>query len=84
MEEPLGNGCSAHNDCFTCPFSVCRYEMDPGQLRREIKQVEMRVIAAQVGLLVSTGIGRQEAVEQVAQGLGYTPRTVYRHLSRVA
>ena len=83
MEEIFDNGCSAHPDCFTCPFSVCRHEMAPGQLAREIKRIEARATNQKVEELMATGMTRGQAIEAVAESQGYTARTVFRHIEIV-
>ena len=77
------NGCSAHDDCFTCPFSACRYEMNHRDFAREVRLLEWLHTFAEVQLLTDAGMGKVEAVEKVSESLGHTRRTVYRHLSAV-
>lgn len=62
-----GDGCDLHTTCFDCPLSACRYDLGPGQARRQGN-------ALTLARLLGDGLTPHEA----ALALGVTERTVYR------
>lgn len=67
------SGCDLHNNCLTCPFAKCRFDIEGG--KRIIMHDEM---IARIRELKA----RNYTVERIARNLGISRRTVFRRLTR--
>ena len=66
MEYYSGNGCSKHNDCFTCPFTDCQLD------KREKHNIDSR--HSSIRELFGKGYNPKEIYNQT----GVSLRTIYR------
>jgi hypothetical protein len=66
----LKDGCDYHPVCTTCPFEVCRLDMDPAQLAKEARDARYLRVAT----LKRAGLSTSAIMAQT----GMTRRTVLR------
>jgi hypothetical protein len=64
------DGCDYHPACLTCPFEVCRLDMDPAQLAKEARDARY----LRVETLKRAGL----SIDEIMQQTGMTRRSVYR------
>ncbi len=67
-----GNGCTFYHDCFSCPFSRCRFDSD-APVRMEQRKATLAALHREQPSL---------SQEQLAQALGVSRRTVVRLLKK--
>jgi hypothetical protein len=66
----MKDGCDYHPVCTTCPFEVCRLDMDPAQLAKEARDARYLRVAT----LKRAGLSTSAIMAQT----GMTRRTVLR------
>ncbi|HXH05354.1 MAG TPA: helix-turn-helix domain-containing protein [Vicinamibacterales bacterium] len=73
--EYKDTGCDVSPSCFTCPLVKCRYDTDAGGKR----SLQRRARLSQVAALRRRGL----TVDQIAQMLGLSRRTIFRDMKGV-